>query len=115
MIIYRCENDLEEGPYSITAAFYDERHILLKHHTENMLRWPTPNFDGIKVLEPSSWFCAFASIEQMTKWFSKHERIELRKLGWKFLKLETTSEVHVGHHQCVFHRKDAQIIEELTI
>lgn len=115
MIVYRCENSTQKGPYWTHGPYVDERFELLEHHNDGG-QWPTPRLDNIKnfPMSPGEWHCGFISLSQMKRWFTKLERERLRSYGWKFYKLEVSGEVRKGEYQCIFHRKDAKIIEEIT-
>lgn len=109
-IVYRCENDKQNGPYKISETHYEDRRELLDHH--NSERYPAPWEEDLPL--DLKYYCGFVSIEQMKRWFTGIERDALRQWGWKFFKLEVCTPVYTGKCQCVFERKDATIIEEIS-
>lgn len=112
MIVYRCENEDEKGPFWTKGPFSEERFELLDRH--NLLNsHPVPWRDGINLRDAD--FCGFQSIELLKKWFNKNEREALRGFGWKFYALEVDkSRVKLGKHQCAFERGFARITKEIA-
>lgn len=110
MIIYRCENPItERGPYhglSVNGG-------LLSNHN-NTDKYPTP-YEDMRDYNDKKLACGFKNLIQLTYWFSKPQRIQLRKNGWRFYAFEIADdEVKCGKRQCLFKRQLATKVKELT-
>lgn len=111
MIVFRCENENNKGPFWVNGPFLSKRRELLDHFQSDD-NFPTPYEEGIDRRETD--YCGFQDIEKLQKWFTKREREALRKFGWKFYALEVDkARVKLGKRQCVFRRDAAKIIKEL--
>lgn len=118
MIVYRCENVDKNGPY---RGLIEDAFEWLQDHNNDLTNHPTPSDDYIEHLfdhPPNDNIkCGFLDLYQLQDWFKPNEREDLRKIGFKFLRLELEPDALVlkGYHQCVFDRSKAKIIEEIML
>lgn len=100
MYIYRIQNKYGRGPYT------DFNCHLWKEKSHNDSNHPNPFQDGLRdniTFPPEKWVCGFISLEQLSKWFTKQELINLYNHDFFITKLRIKKEyVQKGNKQIIF-------------
>lgn len=115
MLIVRIENENDGlGVFRSHVKNVDDlptelcRNIYHRHS-----RFPTPNKDKKLGSIDSDEFCAFKSINQLKRWFTKKELVEINKIGFKILLLDV-SNYAIGTNQILYKKKDIISIIDIS-
>ena len=106
-LIYRVENNRGKGPYrghSGIKVGMNKIHMNKNH--------PTIQTDeGIDEYGfNNSYYCGFSNKTQLKKWFTKKNRIKLRKHDFQ-VSIYKTTDYQKSNHQAVFHRENSELIK----
>lgn len=94
MKVYRIEDSAGYGPYR-------GRHDMSAWSRRDHNDWhPTPLMEGLPI---SGRLCGFKSLYYLKKWFTPHELMRLKRLGYSIKKVEA-KEVCYGKNQLTFKR-----------
>lgn len=139
MLVYRLENDMAEGCYTLGFGTDCARQTLIGDNSGD--NWhPSPEYDGNlqkfwagrhlpgyeryrwQIGERKKWFCAFESIEQLEAWFPVEGLIKMQAKAERFKEVMFMSVYKVPHHkvrkgnaQVVFHSDYAELQEQISL
>lgn len=106
MLVYRIENKNKIGPYQGDSGY----NWFTTNHTDDPINHPSPPDDiGLKHLlsdlpyQPCRYKFGFKNVKQLKSWFTKEERRNLFRLGFKIVKIKISMDkVIIGDKQVLF-------------
>ena len=103
--IYRLENKDGTGPY--VAKSRDGEHKnhpyliqLIERHGSDDIYHPTPRADaGIDRWMEHNEICGFKTFKQFAQWFTRADRVDLYKIGFRLRRTKVRRITAYGDHQ----------------